>query len=105
MGELANRRSQTAHRIATLISHLNDAESLAAGKACIYATGSFGRCEASSHSDLDLFIVGKSKSDGQKGSLLSRLDEICIKAALIEITRKLNIKEFSGEGRYLVLLR
>jgi hypothetical protein len=102
VGELADRRTQTADRIDTLTAHLKDAENLAAGKACVYATGSFGRCEASSHSDLDLFIVGKSRSDKRTGSLLSRLDEICIKADLIEVTRKLNIKEFSGEGRYLV---
>jgi hypothetical protein len=102
VGELAERRAQTAERLATLTAHLKDAEALAAGKACVYATGSFGRREASSHSDLDLFIVGKSRSDKRKGSLLSRLDEICIKADLIEVTRKLNIKEFSGEGRYLV---
>ena len=32
---------------------------------------------------------------------LRRLDEICIKADLIEATRELNIPEFSGDGRYL----
>jgi hypothetical protein len=79
---------------------LNAAEVLAAGKACVYATGSFGRCEASIHSDLDLFILGKSKLDGSE-SILKRLDEICIKADLIEVTRKLQIPEFSGDGRYL----
>lgn len=102
VGELAERRTQTAERIRILSQQLAEAEALAAGKACVYATGSFGRCEASSHSDLDLFIVGKSKAGKSKGSLLSRLDEICIKADLIEVTRKLKIKEFSGEGRYLV---
>ena len=104
MGELSDRRSQTAKRIETLRDKLRAAEILAAGKACVYATGSFGRFEASAHSDLDLFIVGK--SDGNKGhdgkSLLTRLDEICIKADLIEVTRQLGIPEFSGDGRYLV---
>ncbi|MEX2263074.1 MAG: hypothetical protein WD696_14050 [Bryobacteraceae bacterium] len=105
MGELADRRSQTTARITKLQECLTAAEALAVWKACVYATGSFGRCEASQHSDLDLFIVGKSDgkpgSDGKQGSLLNRLDEICIKADLIEVTRKLNIPEFSGDGRYL----
>lgn len=105
MNELADRRSETENRISQLRERLKDAESLAKGKACVYATGSFGRCEASSHSDLDLFILGKkdgkSGRDGIEGSLLKKLDEICIKADLIEVTRELKIPEFSGDGRYL----
>jgi predicted nucleotidyltransferase len=105
VGELADRRSDTATRIAKLRERLKAAEALAQGKACVYATGSFGRCEASPYSDLDLFIVGqrdgKPGRDGKEGSLLKGLDEICIKADLIEATRELNIPEFSGDGRYL----
>lgn len=105
MGELANRRSETAARIAVLRARLRNAETLVQGKACVYSTGSFGRCEASPYSDLDLFIVGKKDGkpgpEGKEGSLLKRLDEICIKADLIEVTRELNIPEFSGDGRYL----
>lgn len=103
MGELADRRSETSARLSALRDRLKDAETVASGKACVYATGSFGRCEASSYSDLDLFIVGKSKlgANGKDASLLMRLDEICIKADLIEATRELNIPEFSGDGRYL----
>jgi predicted nucleotidyltransferase len=99
--ELSDRRDQTAKRLAEITGHLKNAEEIAAGKACVYATGSFGRGEASLHSDLDLFIVGKSRLEDEKRSLLSRLDEILIKADLISVTRKLRIKEFSGEGRYL----
>jgi predicted nucleotidyltransferase len=106
LGELDNRRAETANRIDELRGRLIDAEVLARGKACVYATGSFGRREASRFSDLDLFIVGKSDGkpgqDGKQGSLLKRLDEICIKADLIEATRELGIPEFSGDGRYLV---
>src|SRR5258708_39538201 len=106
MGELADRRTQTAARVEKLRAGLKTAEGLAEGKACVYATGSFGRCEASAHSDLDLFILGKSDGkkgrDGKEGSLLKRLDEICIKADLIEVTRQFQIPEFSGDGRYLV---
>ena len=99
MGELADRRRQTGDRLVKLQAELSDAEVIARGKACVYVTGSFGRCEASSYSDLDLFIVGK--ADGEDRSRLNHLDEICLKADLIEVTRKLEIPEFSGDGRYL----
>lgn len=45
---------------------------------------------------------GRKGPDGKEGSQLNRLDEICIKADLIEATRKLKLPEFSGEGRYLI---
>lgn len=106
VSELADRRSETATRITNLRDRLKAAEALAKGKACVYATGSFGRREASPFSDLDLFIVGKRDGKpgigGKEGSLLKRLDEICIKADLIQVTRELNIPEFSGDGRYLI---
>ena len=106
MGELSERRSQTADRIKDLRARLTDAETMASGRACVYMTGSFGRGEASRHSDLDLFIVGKANGRltrvGKPGSELSRLDEICIKADLIEVTRELGIQEFSGDGQWLV---
>ena len=105
MGELAERRSDTDRRIKRLRARLKAAEAVAKGKACVFATGSFGRREAGAYSDLDLFIVGrrngKPGSDGKEGSLLHRLDEICIKADLIEATRRMGIPDFSGDGRYL----
>ena len=106
MGVLLNeRRKNTAQRIDTLRRELSDGEELCRGKACVYATGSFGRGEATEHSDLDLFIVGQSVEDdktGGKRSLLRRLDEILLKADLIAATRKLKIQDFSGNGEYLV---
>jgi predicted nucleotidyltransferase len=106
LGELADRRVQTNERLKTLQEILKPAEKISADKACVYATGSFGRGEASAHSDLDLFIVGKRNGrpgpDGKEGSVLKRLDEILLKAELIAATRELGIPEFSGDGRYLV---
>ncbi len=99
MGEvLDNRRAETTARFRSLQNELTEAEALAAGKGCVYATGSFGRGEASRYSDLDLFIVGLT-AKGQRA--LSRLVEIRIKADLIEATQKLKITEFSGDGEYL----
>jgi predicted nucleotidyltransferase len=92
------RRAETARRIDQLRAELQRAGTIAGDDACVYMTGSFGRGEASQHSDLDLFIAGRDK-DGRP--VLRRLDEIIIKADLIEATRKLGIQDFSGDGEYL----
>jgi predicted nucleotidyltransferase len=89
---------ETDIRLSKIQEQLGDAAKLADGKGCVYATGSFGRGEASPFSDLDLFIVGRT-IDGRRA--LGNLDEICIKADLVEATRKLNIPDFSGDGEYL----
>lgn len=99
MGDILDqRREWTNNRIEEVRLQLQEASQLATNKACIYAIGSFGRGEASKFSDLDLFIVGRGK---KKERSLSKLDEICIKANLIEATRALEIQEFSGDGEYL----
>lgn len=106
MKEINSRRECTIKRVEELRAALNEANEVAAGKACVYATDSYGRCEASPYSDLDIFIVGKNNGspgrDGKEGSRLSQLDEICIKADLIEISRSLEFPDFSDDGRYLV---
>jgi predicted nucleotidyltransferase len=100
VGELlSQRRKETARRVDELRKELGEAEILCGERACVYATGSFGRGETAPHSDLDVFIVSNCE-DGKPG--LGRLDEILIKADLIDATRKLQIPEFSGEGEYLV---
>jgi predicted nucleotidyltransferase len=99
VGQLLNqRRRETARRIQHLRKKLVEAETLCNGKACVYATGSYGRGEASRHSDLDLFIVGHGSV---KEPALRGLDEILIKADLIDVTRQLRIRDFSGDGEYL----
>ncbi len=99
MGELLERRrKQTAERIESLRRELKEAENLCSEVACVYMTGSFSRGEASRHSDLDLFIVGKGESGVRS---LGALNETLIKSDLIRATRKLGIPDFSGEGAYL----
>jgi predicted nucleotidyltransferase len=103
VGELAKRRTQTVDRVQLIREKLKPSEQIVKSKACVYATGSFGRGEASRHSDLDLFIVGKTleKADKQKVSQLSHLDEICLMGDLIKVTRELSIPDFSGDGEWL----
>ena len=69
------------------------AEALIGDAACVYATGSVGRGEASEHSDLDVFVV----STGE----LKRLDGIRLLAKLIDATGAVKFPPFSGDGEYL----
>src|SRR5262249_8203701 len=108
MSELARRRDYSLARIEQLREKLSNAGAIASGKACVYATGSFGRQEASQFSDLDLFIAGRHVVEKQpegKGdkirNLLNHLDEICVQAELIKVSRELGFPKFTGDGRYL----
>jgi len=87
MGELYARRSQTEARVKKLREKLGQAEKLLADKACVYATGSFGRNEASEHSDLDLFIA-KSDDAAPDGGYLQ--------AALVRLGRAISVAGFAG---------
>jgi predicted nucleotidyltransferase len=98
-GTLDSRRTETGRRIQELKQELQDANGLVRDVACVYMTGSFGRGEASPHSDLDLFIASQNDSIGTH--LLSNLDEVLLKAELIKATRKLGFPDFSGDGEYL----
>ena len=51
---LETRRSDAKSRFERLQKRLTAAEDIAAEKACVYATGSYGRGEASEYSDLAL---------------------------------------------------
>jgi predicted nucleotidyltransferase len=100
MGEiLESRRNKTKSRLQKLQESLQDTEKLVDQKACVYATGSFGRVEASEYSDLDLFIVGEEENGHRT---LSKISEILLEADLIEATREFGIPEFSGDGEYLL---
>src|SRR5687767_12843936 len=109
MSVLGERRAATRSRLDEFCRALPSSEQLAGdGRACVYATGSFARGEASPFSDLDLFIVGecevvKDPDEGEERSrrVLARLNEIRIKSELIVATEKLDIQSFSGDGQYL----
>ena len=97
--QLKLREEHTLKRTAELRNRLHDASFLCASRACVYVTGSFGRLEAGHHSDLDVFIVGRSED---KKPVLKELEATCIKADLIRSTRDLKFPDFSGDGRYLL---
>lgn len=102
---LQSRRNFTTSKMSELKSRLSDAESEFGTKACVYATGSYGRSEAGEDSDLDLFIAAEMiqvEGDEQATSRsLSRLSEVVLKANLIQATREMGLPEFDGDGEYL----
>lgn len=65
---------------------------------CIYAAGSFGRLEAYTSSDLDVFCVARGSARDPR---ISKLEKTLVDACLIRIARALEFKEFSDDGRYL----
>lgn len=68
------------------------------GPLCIYTTGSYGRLEASEHSDLDLFFI-------TAGDHPSRIGKILLDADLIRLTRDMKLPDPSGDGEYLMVHR
>jgi predicted nucleotidyltransferase len=78
MGNVINaRRIHSNSKFQELQKSLVDAPGICENKACVYATGSFGRGEASIHSDIDLFIVSLCDGQGkEERSRLTKLNEI-----------------------------
>lgn len=89
---LAERRAQTIARINELQLLLAPLEDISIRPFCVYATGSVGRLEVSTHSDLDLFVIGEK---------LTRIEQIQVQARLIEATRTAGFPDFSGDGEFL----
>jgi hypothetical protein len=103
------RRAFSLSRMQEFAAQLGQAEGSYGSQCCVYATGSYGRGEASRHSDLDVFIVGLTKPPSDAATVgekshepaLSRLDQTCIMSDLVRATRALELPEFSGNGEYL----
>lgn len=101
MGQIfEERRRYSDERFEELRTRLNESAEICGEKACIYATGSYGRREASEHSDFDLFIVslGPNREDRL---WLTNLEGILIKADLIRATGELGFPKFSRDGEFL----
>jgi hypothetical protein len=87
-------------RLAELGERLRHVEPHLAGHPlCVYATGSYGRLEAWSGSDIDLFFLYDGGSDPR--SRFPTLVFFRLAAALVEATEDMGFPPFSGDGRYL----
>ena len=69
---------------------------------CVYATGSYGRGEASNSSDLDLFMIDAGTVETPPRRI-SRTLEIRLQAKLIEIVQGMSIPEFDSDAEFLVI--
>lgn len=95
------RREYSARKIREVRSELERLQKPPVDdNACVYLTGSYGRGEATDHSDLDLFILARVESGDKRR--LSRLDEICLEANLIRSVRSTKIPDFSGDGEWML---
>jgi hypothetical protein len=65
---------------------------------CVYATGSYGRLEAWSGSDIDLFFLYDGSDESQRFPWTTFLR---LSARLVEVTEEMRFPAFSGDGRYL----
>lgn len=104
MDEILRRRELSSQRMGHFAEQLKVAQELAKDKACVYVSGSYGRGEATEHSDLDLFIVGRTEriSEDRRIARLGKLDEVLVKADLINQARSLGFPEFDKEGSFIV---
>lgn len=91
------RAAFSGQRLTELRGKLVEVEHTLRDRACIYTTGSYGRVEASQHSDLDVFVV----IDDEKLPI-SKLDLTLAVAELIKASREFGLPDFSNEGEYLV---
>jgi len=67
---------------------------------CVYVTGSYGRLEAWTGSDIDLFFLYDSADETQR---FPWTKFVRLSARLIETTQEMEFPPFSGDGRYLEL--
>jgi predicted nucleotidyltransferase len=70
-------------------------------KLTIYSAGSYGRLEASEHSDIDLFFVLANPRESYEEI---RVPEIRLLSELVEIGYMMSFPKFSNDGHFLKLL-
>ena len=97
---LENNKEYSEKRLSKVekeIKSLDIVESLS--NVCIYVCGSYGRMEANSNSDLDLFFID---FDTQiKKKTYKEDDKRTLDNDLKNILRKMKFPEFSNDGEYL----
>jgi predicted nucleotidyltransferase len=92
-------REYSLQRLGELGERLDPVRPLLLGHPlCVYATGSYGRLEAWSGSDIDLFFLYDGADETERFPWTTFLR---IAAKLIEVTEDMGFPPFSGDGRYL----
>lgn len=98
---LYSARERAQARLQKITEALAGANEAFGQRACVYATGSFGRLEAGPESDLDLFIVVETDLETHEKPQLNAVDEIKLKSELIGAAEKNDVGKFDGGGRFL----
>jgi predicted nucleotidyltransferase len=98
---LDERRNTTDKRFEAVEKRVATVAPLLGDFATVYATGSYGRGEASEFSDLDVFILAD--TDAKRQPKLEPLNLIRVQAALIDALAAERLPEFSDQGAYLQL--
>ena len=95
---LADHKAYSEERLNVIRERVQTIPELSKNSLCIFATGSYGRLEASENSDLDLFFL-----DSAEEKPTSNIDKTLINANVIKICREVNLPEFSKDGGYLTI--
>ena len=99
---MATRREYSLDRLATLGERLGPVRPLLAGQPiCVYATGSYGRLEGWSGSDVDLFFLYDGDDDADRFPWITFTR---LAACLVDATEATGFPPFSGDGRCLEVL-
>lgn len=94
--KLAEHKEFSRDKLADLRGKIEEISELKRNNLCIFVTGSYGRLEASEHSDIDLFFLNTNCN-----KLTSNIDTVLINSEIIKICRDLKLPEFSKDGLYL----
>lgn len=94
---LAERQQRAQALLRTYIDRVTNGESVSnlGRRLCIYATGSYGREEASDKSDIDLFFVAA------QGEKIRQTEKFELFAELIRLNRELKLPDFSRDATFL----
>lgn len=90
------RQAYSERRLDQFVSALGPLDELQEHRVCVYATGSYGRLEAWSESDVDVFFLSDPPTTDVPFTVFVRLA-----AKLIEVAEQQGFPPFSGDGKYL----
>ena len=99
---LHTRSTYASSKLETFAAELSKAKHIESfPKLSIYTAGSYGRLEASKHSDIDLFFVVARP----RNSLAEvRVPEIRLLSEIVDIGFRMNFPKFSNDGQFLKIL-
>lgn len=95
------RRQATDTALAKLAAELPRLDADKHPGLTIYATGSLGRGEVGTHSDLDVFLVDTSAEDDP--AHVGNLARIKLLSQLMDVSEAAGFPQFSGDGKFLAV--